>query len=301
MEDKALYSAIIEEAIDQCSQLKDRFTILDFAYDEPLADFRNRLPDHDLSYGAAYTPFLQVNKPLVLDESKTKVSISWKNNPKFKVTNLQDLASHYNILYKAIYNHLPKLAINLPPSPAIAGLYCATDRNRGVWKAPANIHINGITGLSKTITHQENEPLNVDPISGKSINAIRKFSGRGTLVWGGRTLAGIDHEWRYISVRRFAIMIQESITKSATFAVFEPNDANTWLKLKAMTEQYLNGLWRNGALAGANPSNAYFVKIGLHETMTQQDILEGRLIMEYGLAMVRPAEFIIQRIELMIQ
>ena len=135
--------------------------------------------------------------------------------------------------------------------------------------------------------------LNVDPRAGKSINAIRSFVGKGTLVWGARTLAGNDNEWRYINVRRLFNMIEESMQKATAFAVFEGNDATTWLKVKGVIEIFLYGLWEQGALAGPTPESAYFVNVGLGTTMTTQDILEGRMIVEIGIAAVRPAEFII--------
>jgi phage tail sheath protein FI len=117
--------------------------------------------------------------------------------------------------------------------------------------------------------------------------------GKGTLVWGARTLAGNDNEWRYIPVRRFFSVVEESIKKSTYWAVFEPNDANTWVKVRGMIENYLIQKWREGALAGATPKEAFFVKCGLGITMTSQDILEGRMNVEIGMAVVRPAEFII--------
>jgi uncharacterized protein len=135
--------------------------------------------------------------------------------------------------------------------------------------------------------------VNVDVSSGKSINAIRVFAGKGTLVWGARTLAGNDNEWRYVSVRRLYIYIEESVKKATEFVVFEPNNANTWLRAKTMIENFLSTLWRDGALAGAKTDDAYYVKVGLGETMTSLDILEGRMNIEIGLAAVRPAEFII--------
>ncbi len=123
----------------------------------------------------------------------------------------------------------------------------------------------------------------------------RAFTGRGILVWGARTLAGNDNEWRYVSVRRLFNLIEESVRKSTAFAVFEPNDATTWLKVKGMAEGYLFGLWERGALAGSTPEAAYFVNVGLGKTMTAQDVLEGRMLVELGVAAVRPAEFIILR------
>ena len=196
-------------------------------------------------------------------------------------------------LYKNIVKGInDKLAV-LPPSGAVAGAYAFTDRTRGVWKAPANVSLSSVNGPSVKIDAKQQEDLNVDVNAGKSINAIRPFSGKGTLIWGARTLAGNDNEWRYISVRRFFNMVEESVKKSTYWAVFEPNDANTWIKLKAMIENYLVQKWREGALQGVKPEHAFFVKVGLGETMTSQDILEGRMNVEIGMAVVRPAEFII--------
>lgn len=181
----------------------------------------------------------------------------------------------------------------LPPSGAIAGIYASVDNARGVWKAPANVSLNSVSRLTETIDNKEQEDLNVDVVAGKSINAIRAFTGKGILVWGARTLAGNDNEWRYVPVRRFFNMVEESVKKSTYWAVFEPNNANTWIKIKSMIENYLTQKWRDGALAGAKPDEAFFVKVGLGTTMTAQDILEGRMNVEIGMAVVRPAEFII--------
>ncbi|MEM6723361.1 MAG: phage tail sheath C-terminal domain-containing protein [Bacteroidota bacterium] len=181
----------------------------------------------------------------------------------------------------------------VPPSGAIVGVYAKVDNTRGVWKAPANVGLVGVVGPSVKLTNTDQDDLNVDTTAGKSINAIRSFTGKGTLVWGARTLAGNDNEWRYISVRRFFNMVEESVKKASGQFVFEPNDANTWVKIRSMISNYLTTLWRQGALAGPTPDAAFFVKVGLGETMTSQDILEGRMIIEIGMAAVRPAEFII--------
>ncbi|MEM0999907.1 MAG: phage tail sheath C-terminal domain-containing protein [Bacteroidota bacterium] len=198
-------------------------------------------------------------------------------------------------LYSQVVAELAKERVVLAPSAGVAGAYCATDRDRGVWKSPANISLNAVIGPMEKITSADQESLNLDPDSGKSINAIRSFFGKGTLIWGARTLAGNDNEWRYVSVRRLFNMIEESTKKASYFAVFEPNDAATWLKVKAMIDSYLYGIWQQGALAGSVPEQAYFVNIGLGKTMTPQDILEGRMIVEIGIAAVRPAEFIVLR------
>jgi uncharacterized protein len=198
-------------------------------------------------------------------------------------------------LYKSILAGVGNSMTTMPPSGAVAGVYAATDRTRGVWKAPANVSLTNVVAPSVSFTKTELENLNVDAVAGKSINAIRSFLGKGTLVYGARTLAGNDNEWRYISVRRFFNMVEES-TKNATEAfVFEPNDANTWVKVQGMIENFLTVLWRQGALQGAKPEHAFYVAVGLGKTMTSLDILEGRMIVEIGMAVVRPAEFIILR------
>ncbi len=210
-------------------------------------------------------------------------------------TTLAGVKSTETALYNEIKTALTGERIVLPPSAAMAGIYASIDRERGVWKAPANVSVSSVIAPVEKITHEDQENLNVDPTGGKSINAIRAFAGKGTLVWGARTLAGNDNEWRYVSVRRFFNMIEESSRKSTAFAVFEPNDMTTWLKVKGMIESYLYGLWEQGALAGSTPEAAYFVNVGLGKTMTAQDVLEGRMIVEIGVAAVRPAEFIILR------
>jgi hypothetical protein len=196
--------------------------------------------------------------------------------------------------FKSVYERVRSFMSMLPPSGAVAGVYASTDRTRGVWKAPANVSLRGVVAPAYKLSDQEQGTLNIHT-SGKSINAIRAFAGKGILVWGARTLAGNDNEWRYINVRRFFTFVEESAKKATEPFVFEPNDANTWIRIRAMIENFLSIQWRLGALAGSTPKEAFFVKVGLGETMTAQDILEGRLIVEIGMAAVRPAEFIILR------
>lgn len=210
-------------------------------------------------------------------------------------TTLSGIQSTETSVYSSVVTALAAQTVTLPPSAAIAGVYASVDRDRGVWKAPANVSLASVTGPVEKITHDEQESLNVDATGGKSINAIRAFTGKGVMVWGARTLAGNDNEWRYISVRRLFNVIEESTRKATAFAVFEPNDQTTWLKVKGMIEGYLYGLWERGALAGSTPDAAYFVNVGLGKTMTTQDVLEGRMNVEIGVAAVRPAEFIILR------
>lgn len=196
--------------------------------------------------------------------------------------------------FKAVADRVRKDMSFLPPSGAAAGVYAATDRSRGVWKAPANVSLRSVIAPAYKLTDQEQSELNVHE-TGKSINAIRAFTGKGNLIWGARTLAGNDSEWRYINVRRFFNFVEESTRKASEPFVFESNDANTWIRIRAMIENFLTVQWRQGALAGSTTKEAFFVKVGLGETMNAHDILEGRLIVEIGLAAVRPAEFIILR------
>jgi phage tail sheath protein FI len=198
-------------------------------------------------------------------------------------------------LYKSILAGLQNTSSTMPPSGAIAGIYAQVDRDRGVWKAPANVSVTGIIGPKDTFTATELDALNVDPNSGKSINAIRTFTGIGKMVWGARTLAGNDNEWRYVNVRRLFVFVEESVKKATKQFIFEPNDANTWIRAQGMIENFLTTIWRQGALQGIKPEHAFYVAVGLGKTMTALDILEGRMIVEIGMAAVRPAEFIILR------
>lgn len=225
------------------------------------------------------------------DVTITSVNDDWttQTSPAGGALNSQNTA-----LYNSINAAIEGISsLTLPPAATICGIYTAVDNDRGVWKAPANVGITNIIGPEFMITDAQQSGLNVDATSGKSINAIRTFVGRGTIVWGARTLEGNSNEWRYIPVRRLFIMVEESAKKASEFVVFEANDKNTWNRVKAMIGNFLTDLWRQGALAGDKPDQAFFVQVGLGETMTAQDILEGKMIVTIGLAAVRPAEFII--------
>ncbi len=211
----------------------------------------------------------------------------------FDGLSLNQLASKDNSIYNKILAEIANLPLELPPSSAMAGIYARVDSDRGVWKAPANVGLNYVIKPTVQVSHEDQRDLNVDTVAGKSINAIRTFVGKGTLVWGARTLAGNDNEWRYVPVRRFFNMAEESIKKATEQFVFEPNDKNTWVRVKAMIDNFLTLQWRAGALAGPTPDKAFYVSVGLGETMTAQDVLEGNMIVEIGMAVVRPAEFII--------
>ena len=209
--------------------------------------------------------------------------------------------THKSLLHKSLvsmsplYNTVMTEARNrlnlLPPSAAMAGVYTMVDNSRGVWKAPAIVSLNGVVSPEVTISHEDQEDLNVTT-QGKSINAIRSFIGEGVLVWGARTLDGNSLDWRYINVRRTMIMLEESCRLASKAMVFEPNVANTWVTIKSMISSFLTGIWKRGGLAGAVPDDAFSVHVGLGETMTPEDILEGILRVTVLVAISRPAEFI---------
>ncbi|HEX8115151.1 MAG TPA: phage tail sheath C-terminal domain-containing protein [Kofleriaceae bacterium] len=280
------YSTVCQAALAHCQAMGDRFAILDVK-DGDVAAFRNGIGTSNLSYGAAYHPYLKTALPHAYDEAGVKVGEA-NDAP-----TLASVKTSNTALYNDVKMQLGNQRVDLPPSAAMAGIYASIDRTRGVWKAPANVSVSAVIGPAAQITNDQQDLLNVDPTSGKSVNAIRAFTGKGTIVWGARTLAGNDNEWRYVNVRRLFIMIEESARKSTAFAVFEANDASTWLKVKGMLESYLYGLWEQGALQGSKPEAAYYVNVGLGKTMTAQDVLEGRMNVEIGIAAVRPAEFII--------
>ncbi|WP_057938973.1 phage tail sheath family protein [Algoriphagus resistens] len=299
--DEGDYYTLISLAIDKCALLQDRFTLLDVHTPgtnntTTISDFRSAFTKNDsLNYAAVYYPFLKTTFDFEFDEADVDVIINTGGVDAAAVP-LSTLRTGETAIYNAgIAKIREKLSPTLPPSSAMAGVYAKVDASRGVWKAPANVSLNAVYDLTAKISDAEQGGMNIDPTTGKSVNAIRMFHGKGFLVWGARTLAGNDNEWRYINVRRFFIMVEESSKKATMQFVFEPNDANTWVKLRAMLENYLTLLWRQGALAGAKPEHAFYVRCGLGQTMTAQDILEGRLIVEIGMAAVRPAEFIILR------
>jgi phage tail sheath protein FI len=209
------------------------------------------------------------------------------------VTGLENRLYETHPIYKGIVQSLNTSLTLCPPSGAVAGVYAQIDSARGVWKSPANVSLAGVVSPTVLLDSLDQESLNVDPVAGKSINAIRAFTGKGTMVWGARTLAGNDNEWRYVSVRRFFNLVEESVKKSTYWSVFEPNDANTWIKVKSMIENYLLQKFREGALQGSKPDQAFFVRVGLGVTMTAQDVLEGVMNVAIGMAAVRPAEFIV--------
>lgn len=252
-----------------------------------LVPLANAIPAHDEPDFVKIQAELNKLHTLVINTLETAVNAVYK----YELVQENNLIAQMPI-YGSIISKLSQNMNTIPPSGAISGIYAQTDATRGVWKAPANVSINGIIGLTRDINDYDQEPMNIHE-TGKSINAIRKFTGKGFLVWGARTLDGNSNDWRYINVRRLANMIEESAKKACMRYVFEPNVSQTWVNVKGMIENYLSLIWNDGALAGAKPEHAFFVAVGINQTMTAQDILEGRLIVKIGYAPSRPAEFII--------
>ncbi|MBI5917358.1 MAG: phage tail sheath family protein [Bacteroidetes bacterium] len=301
------YYSLFDKGLQQSGDLMDRFTLIDVRngkIDPVIANFRNAtLNTAALKYGASYYPWLKTTYNYRTSDTSITLALPDGADPDADPDSMTLAAAkldatHAPLLTNAFLSKLDRTLarerVVMPPSPAIAGIYAAVDGTRGVWKAPANVGVADIIEPLVKITDGDQRDLNISD-TGKSVNAIRTFTGKGTLVWGSRTLAGNDNEWRYVPVRRFFNMVEESTKKSSEQFVFEPNDANTWVRVQAMIENFLTTLWRVGALQGAKPEHAFYVAVGLGKTMTPLDILEGRMIVEIGMAAVRPAEFIILR------
>lgn len=283
--------------------------------------FREGIGSKFLDFGAAYYPWVNTSivqeneldyenldiirlKELLTEELElANISVDKKGQvtayiesikeglPYLERNMLHKIFSQISKLYAEIMKEM-RLTLNmLPASAAMAGVITTVDNTKGVWKAPANVSIANVISPTLNISHEEQEDLNV-PLSGKSINAIRTFTGEGIKVWGARTLDGNSLDWRYINVRRTMIMLEESVRNAARAYVFDPNEANTWVNVKSMIANFLNGIWKRGGLAGAVPDDAYSVFVGLGETMTPEDILEGIMRISVQVAIVRPAEFI---------
>ncbi|MHA1066706.1 phage tail sheath family protein [Enterobacter ludwigii] len=196
--------------------------------------------------------------------------------------------------YAAIY--YPWLKANwaqtdIPPSAAVAGAYCLNDRSRGVWKAPANMALQGGVLPKFKIT---DDFQGMHTKADKALNMIRQFNNSSPLIWGARTSTSEnDGEWRYVPVRRLFNSVEKDIKETMQSMMYEPNSQPTWERVRSAINNYLYGLWRQGGLAGAKAEEAYFVQVGKGVTMTEADINEGKMIVKVGMAAVRPAEFII--------
>ena len=326
-------AAVQNAQIAFCRTAQTLVAILDIQEKDTIAhsaqSFRDNLAiENHSSFAAAYTPYLNsiaipnnglslgnfthsARNPLadLLLASTTSMNAELKEiikgvaspeKSRYKDADIHKVLMSSNSAYRHLISVLKETVNIVPPSGAVVGAIAQTDVNRGVWKAPANVSLSGVVSPTVMITDQQQETLNVD-INGISINAIRTFIGRGTLIWGARTLDGNNLDTRYINLRRSLIMIEQSVQIALQKFVFEPNDANTWKAIQLMVENYLTQLWRQGAMAGSTPEQAFSVRIGLGVTMTAMTINEGQLYLSILLALSRPAEFIEIGIQLQMQ
>ncbi|GAA3625699.1 phage tail sheath family protein [Flavivirga jejuensis] len=294
----------------------------------PIDAFRDAVSSDFLSYGSTYYPWLKTTvvqptelsyknlsedgivllKELLtesisgLKEKEIEAMTPYINALTGDIEEGSDVPSDPDTLNHIMNNTFPAyksvmLAVLekknlLPPSGAMAGIFTRVDNEHGVWKAPANVAVNSTIGPAVHIDHNQQQDLNA-PILGKAVCAIRPFVGLGTMVWGARTLDANSLDWRYINVRRTMIMIEQSVKFAANAYVFEPNVKNTWVAINSMISSFLTNLWKQGALAGSSPEEAFEVAVGLGSTMSPTDILEGIMNISVKVAISRPAEFIV--------
>lgn len=303
---------VYKAALAQCAERKDRFLICDVEESDDniiksIEDFRFLVGSDNLEFGAVYFPSLETTLNYTYSEEKIKVKLENRSKVMALRHTEESILSDFekteeslyhteNGKYRKQYREIKRLinAQNLimPPSGAVAGVYAKVDDSKGVWKAPANVSINRVSAPKLVIGDDAQANLNVSD-TGKSINAIRSFDEKGVMIWGARTLAGNDTNWKYISVRRLGIMIEESIKNALELYSNDLNEASTWNNVKIMIENYLTKLWRSGALNGTKPKEAFFVKVGLGESMIPQDLQDGKMIVQIGISAVKPAEFIL--------
>ena len=258
--------AYIDVALAHCEAMKNRMLIVDPPQTSVLAQALNveELGLPSSTYSVLYYPWLKVS------------------NPNYHAEKNPTAARH----------------VQVAPSAFAAGMWSKTDGKRGVWKAPAGMETRllgaaGVAGPDYVVDDGEQNQLN--PLG---VNCFRQMPGAGLVVWGSRTLATkADQEWRYVPVRRTAIMIEQSIYEGIQWAVFEPNDHRLWSALRANIDNFMNGMFRVGAFQGEKASDAYFVRCKLGDTMTQGEIDAGQVIVIVGFAPVKPAEFVIVRIQ----
>lgn len=308
----ANYYSLQSAAIAHCIKMQNRMAVMDVyrtagnLWQQDVAVLRNAdqstppVPGlvvqdpENFKFAAVYFPRIKTIQQFNFTDALVNVTLTQASGQ--TTTTLDKLKAANSQAYYAAENAIKNnLEMLMPAAPALVGIYAAVDDSSGVWKAPANVGILDVQDLEEQVSAQEQgQYLNIDPVAGLSVNAIRSFPGRGpAIVWGARTLAGNDNEWRYIPVRRFFFMVEQSVKNAIEPFVFEPNDNNTWTRVTAMIVNYLTEQWRAGALMGTSTKDAFFVRVGLGVTMTAQDVLEGRMIVQIGMAVVRPAEFII--------
>ncbi|MCB4811893.1 phage tail sheath family protein [Methylovorus menthalis] len=305
------YRNLADATLSHAATCHDRFAILDMVikpatgntpslaqhFHEGVEIFREQaIGQQHLAWGSVYAPHLMVSLPRRLDETNICVTLADGT-----VASLANLFAHQRALYTAVIAAIHAQPRALPPSGAIAGCYAAQDRNRGIWKAPANMTLALVNAPAVELPVADYETMNVDVTRGKSINPIRLFTHKGTLVWGARTLAGNDNEWRYVPTRRLCTWIETCVRRSVGWLTFEENTAATWQKLQSSVEIFLMMLWRNSVFLGDKPEQAFFVRVGQGITMTLQDVVDGRVRLEIGLATQRPSEFVHMQLSFMLR
>ncbi len=288
-------------------------------YINDIETFRNNTGSNGLKFGTAYYPFIGTTimqnsdidytnlfggdtKQLEAllnpaDAPNANVATILGNLDALTVSQNQAALINSSKIYGLMIKHILSDANMLPPSGALAGVITKTDNEVGPWQAPANTSIVGAARLPIKLSSRQQEGLNVDAVSGKSINAIRFFNGLGILIWGARTLDGNSLDWRYLPVRRTMTFLEQSCKLAAHAYVFQPNDKNTWEGVIAMISSFLNGIWKEGGLQGASAADAFVVQCGLGSTMTPEDLLEGFMRVTVKVAIVHPAEFIVLTFE----
>ena len=273
-----------EALVSHCEALGDRVCILD------LPDVQNTELLKTVEAVASPTKGEDKDKDAA---GSTGASDAWSKSaggahPRLSPSGFSTAYFPNIVVADALHPNLPPVAVS--PSGHLAGIWARTDGKRGVHKAPANEPVAGALNLTYRVTSAEQGDLN-----SKGINCIRFFSTEGMLVWGARTLAEEASEWRYVNVRRLLIMIEQSIKRNTRWVVFEPNDRTLWKSVKSEVSRFLSNVYRDGALMGATPEEAFFVKCD-EETNPPESIDMGQLITVIGVAPVKPAEFIIFKI-----
>lgn len=322
-------SNLMKTMLLQCTEMQTAMAIFDIIggrdpdpiqYTQDIQTFRNNTGVVGLDYGAAYYPFIGTTTMQTSDIDYTNLFggdikqlaplLNPANNPNpaaaqilanmsspsgtlLTVTQYHNALQNASKTYSNIINQVLAGANILPPSGAMAGVITNTDNQLGPWQAPANVSIVGASSLPISLSDSQQVNLNVDAISGKSINAIRFFNGIGILVWGARTLDGNSQDWKYIQVRRTMTFLEQSCKLACHPYVFQPNDQNTWEAVKSMIGSFLTSIWKEGGLMGAKPADAFSVACGLGTTMTPDDVLNGIMTVVVKVALIRPAEFIV--------
>lgn len=321
-------ATLMQEMLLQNSEMQTAISIFDviggkdpdpILYTNDIETFRNNTGSNGLKFGTAYYPFVGttimqsgdidytnlfggdvkalesvLNSEENVSESVTTILAYMKDpNSKLTVTQCNNALLNASKTYSDIMKHVLNDVNVLPPSGGMAGVMTTVDNQEGVWYAPANTSMVGAVSLPINLSEAQQADLNVDAVSGKSINAIRSFNGLGILIWGARTLDGNSNDWKYLPVRRTITFLEQSCKLAANAYVFAPNVKNTWESVKAMISSFLNGIWKQGGLQGATASSAYSVECGLGSTMTSEDITRGIMNVTVKVAVVHPAEFII--------